>query len=184
MSTLVVDLSSVVHTARWIDKGNDFSIPLVIHNSIDAILNNALLYKVKDIFIAVDGRDYWRRDLYPEYKAGRPRDERYEDMKVVFSEVKRFFSEFTKIPVCEVYKCEADDIIARFVHTHENVVILSSDKDFVQLLRDDVRLIGCTKNTKERFSDNPELDLFIKIIRGDAGDNIKSAYPRVRTTTV
>lgn len=182
MTTMVADLSSVLHACRWgSGKEAGFSIPLIIHSTIDSILNNALLFKCDKVFVACDGKDYWRREIFPTYKAGRPKDEHYEEMKEIFMAVKEFFGEYTKIPVCEVHRAEADDIIARAVEIiDDDIVILSTDKDFVQLISDRVRLYSPTKNTGERFSEDPEFDLFVKCIRGDSSDAIKSAYPRVR----
>lgn len=183
MTTLIVDLSSVVHACRWgSTKDAEFSVPLIIHSTIDTILNHALLFDCDSIFIACDSRNYWRRDIYPEYKAGRKKDDRWEEVNEVFDEVKDYFTNYTKVPVCEVLRVEADDIIARAVKRFDRSVILSTDKDFIQLISENVRLYSPTKNTGERTCADPKYELFVKLIRGDSGDNITSAYPRVRST--
>jgi 5'-3' exonuclease len=105
-----------------------------------------------------------------------------------------------------VIKCpnaEADDLIARFIalHPDDEHFIISSDTDFVQLISENVKQYnGLTnqlitldgyfddkgkpiidKKTKQpKLLEDPKYQLFKKIIRGDATDNIFSAYPGVR----
>ena len=101
-------------------------------------------------------------------------------------------------------EAEADDIIARFIALHpaDHHTIVSSDTDFVQLLAHNVdqyngitdELLTLTgiwdgkgkrvtdKKTKEpKTVPDPEWLLFEKCMRGDASDNVFSAYPGVRT---
>jgi len=98
---------------------------------------------------------------------------------------------------------EADDLIARFIHLHPNdkIFIISSDSDYVQLINDNVRQyngvsnqlittdgyfddkgkIVLDKKTKQpKLLEDPQYLLFKKCIRGDATDNVFSAYPGVR----
>jgi len=101
---------------------------------------------------------------------------------------------------------EADDLIARWIQTHPNDehVIASSDRDFYQLLAPNVKIFnGITKEiisltgiTDDKFKTvldkktgepktlggDPSWLLFEKCMRGDASDNIFSAFPRVRKT--
>jgi 5'-3' exonuclease len=108
---------------------------------------------------------------------------------------------------CSVLRCptaEADDLIARFIHLHpdDTHYIISTDTDFVQLIGPNVlqyngvsnELITLNgyfkdngkplidKKTKEQklLEGTPEYLLFKKIIRGDSGDNVFTAYPGVR----
>lgn len=101
---------------------------------------------------------------------------------------------------------EADDLIARWIQTHpdDQHVIASSDRDFYQLLAPNVQIFnGITKEIisldgitddkhktvidkktgePKTLGGDPEWLLFEKCMRGDAGDNVFSAYPRVRKT--
>lgn len=113
-----------------------------------------------------------------------------------------FLREKTNVSVIRHPNAEADDIIARFIdlHPNDNHYIISTDGDYVQLISDNVsQYNGVTnelitingyykdngkpvidKKTKEHklLEDTPEYLLFKKIIRGDAGDNVFTAYPR------
>lgn len=114
-----------------------------------------------------------------------------------------FLRERTNASVLRVPNAEADDIIARFIalHPDDEHYIISSDTDFVQLISENVhqyngvasqliKLDGYyndrgkpvidKKTGVQKLLEDPEYLLFKKIIRGDATDNIFSAYPGVR----
>jgi len=115
-----------------------------------------------------------------------------------------FLREKTNCSVLRHERAEADDLIARFVHLHPNDehYIISSDTDYVQLISENVKQYNGVANqlitlegyfddkgkpvkdkkTKEpKLLGDPQFHLFEKIMRGDAGDNVFSAYPGVRT---
>jgi len=114
-----------------------------------------------------------------------------------------YLREKTNCSVIRHENAEADDIIARFINLHpdDDHVIISSDSDFVQLISDNVtQYNGVTnqlvtlegyfndkgkpiidKKTKEpKVLEDPEYLLFEKCMRGDATDNVFSAFPGVR----
>jgi 5'-3' exonuclease len=115
-----------------------------------------------------------------------------------------FLREKTNVSVIRHPQAEADDIIARFIHLHPNDehFIISSDTDFYQLITENVKQYnGITnqlitvdgyfddrdrpvidKKTKQHKTlGDPKFILFEKCMRGDATDNVFSAYPGVRT---
>jgi hypothetical protein len=112
-----------------------------------------------------------------------------------------FIKEKTNVSVLRHERAEADDMIARFIHLHPNDshYIISTDSDYVQLITDKVfqyngvtnqlikpegyfddkdRLIVDKKTKEPKLLEDPEYLLFKKIVRGDAGDNVFTAYPR------
>jgi 5'-3' exonuclease len=127
-------------------------------------------------------------------------DEAYFD---VMEQFLKFAKERTNMSVLQGHLIEADDWIARWVqlHKNDNHIIVSSDSDFFQLIADNVSIYDgikghlITKNTvlndkgqavidkKTGYPMEPpnaEWELFKKIMRGDPGDNIMSAFPGVR----
>ena len=115
-----------------------------------------------------------------------------------------YLKEKTNCSILRHEQAEADDMIARFIHLHPNDThyIISTDSDYVQLIAPNVLQYNGVQNelitingyfkdsgkpvidkkTKEQklLEDKPEYLLFKKIIRGDGGDNVFSAYPGVR----
>lgn len=190
MTNLIVDLSGITHSARHtITKGDELTKGLIIHKTLMNISFAYNKYKAKGLLIACDNRNVWRREIYPEYKAQREvnRDEHYKDTRECIEEIQRFFEECTTVPVIQAPNSEADDVIAittRAVtesHPNTQMVIMSDDRDFMQLIDNNVRLYS-PRNRGERENEDKEYDLFVKCIRGDNSDNITSAYPFVRET--
>ena len=115
-----------------------------------------------------------------------------------------FLREKTNCSILRHENAEADDLIARFIHMHPNDThyIISSDTDFAQLISENVhqyngvsnqlikldgyyddkgRLIIDKKTKEPKLLGDPSFILFEKCMRGDATDNVFSAYPGVRT---
>ena len=115
-----------------------------------------------------------------------------------------FLTEKTNVSVLRDPGAEADDIIARFIHLHPNDThyIVSSDTDYVQLIAENVhqyngmanqlitlegyhdekgRIVVDKKTKQPKTLGDPQYILFEKCMRGDATDNVFSAYPGVRT---
>lgn len=114
-----------------------------------------------------------------------------------------FLSQKTNASVLRHPNAEADDLIARFIdlHPEDEHYIISSDTDFVQLISENVhqyngvagqlikldgyfndrgKPVKDKKTGEQKLLEDPEYLLFKKIIRGDATDNVFSAYPGVR----
>ena len=133
------------------------------------------------------GANNWRRELYPEYKANRPppADDLQPQIPLV-----REATEALSIPWVEDSMFEADDLIAAYVHAGIaqglEVVIVSSDKDLMQLVRgeDDeragsVRTWDTMKNRRfgpreveEKFGVAPAQLGDLLALCGDSSDNI------------
>lgn len=184
-TNLILDLSNLVWITKYhtMKNGSLFSKELIMHEFLVFMNSLAVKYKVDGLLVACDEKTPWRKDIYPEYKANRikKRDPHYEDVKKIMNDLKDFFNIYTRIPAVSVPRAEADDIIAIATKiSPQRNVIVSSDKDFIQLINDNTSLYSPTLRG-ERTTENKEYELFEKCIRGDKGDNIFSAYPRVRT---
>ncbi|MNC23737.1 5'-3' exonuclease [compost metagenome] len=86
---------------------------------------------------------------------------------------------------------EADDLmagVAQLFHETHDIIIISADKDLMQLLRYPSVVLIDPATGKPRTLVDHEMDadlfMFVKCIRGDAGDNVQSAFPRVRMTRI
>jgi 5'-3' exonuclease len=156
---------------------------LVRHMILNTIRTYVKKFKAEfgtNIIIACDNKKYWRREIFPYYKANRKksRDSSGHDWNTIFdclNKIRDELREHSPYKVIEVDTAEADDIIAVLSIKHsanEKVMILSSDKDFAQLQK---------YPNVEQYS--PILKKFIKeplpsaqlkqlVIRGDKSDGI------------
>ncbi len=135
-----------------------------------------------EVVIACDNRNYWRRKVFPYYKAARKksRESSCYDWDSIFDSlnlIKQELKDFSPYKVLDVDDAEADDIIACLVQEYcdnEKMMILSMDRDFVQLQK--YPNVEQYSTTQKKFVNEslPILELKRKIIRGDKGDGIPS----------
>lgn len=156
------------------------------------VLNSIRSYNTKfskdygEMIIACDDRNYWRREIFPYYKANRrkAREESEIDWATVFESLNKIrdeLKEYLPYRVIQAHGAEADDIIGTLVHKYgkvvcsasdEKILILSGDKDFVQLQTySNVEQYDPVRKKYIKNKD-PEKFLYEHIIRGDVGDGI------------
>jgi len=180
---IIVDYSGLAIATIVVNKVDDEN--LLRH----MILNSLRQYRVKykrdfgELVLAIDGKNNWRRGYYPQYKANRKkkREEDTFDWAKAFSimhDIKEEILANFPYKVIEVDECEADDIIGELCANtqefgqYEDVMIISADKDFLQLQRyPNVRQYSPLLK-KEYKEDAPLVGLMEKIMTGDAGDGI------------
>jgi DNA polymerase-1 len=121
----------------------------------------------------------FRREIYADYKATR--DAQPEELTAQFPLARELASAWG-IPILEVPGYEADDVIATLVERAPEdveVVIVSTDKDLMQLVGEKVALLDTMKDRRigpaeveERFGVRPEKLLDVRALVGDSSDNI------------
>jgi len=142
--------------------------------------NNQFKDKYGEIVLCYDTGNYWRKDIFPEYKASRKKAQKsdgidwgriYGYFGTVREEIKEVF------PFKSMYlnHLEADDIISVLVenlYDKENILIVSSDKDFQQLQRfPNVQQYSPNKKSMIVCED-PEAFLVEHMVKGDVSDGI------------
>ena len=126
------------------------------------------------------GRKTFRNDLYPEYKAHRPPPP--EDLVPQFALIREAVARFN-VPAIERDGFEADDLIASYARAARTagypVIIVSSDKDLMQLVGDGVRMRDPLKDrligedeVREKFGVGPDRVVDVQALAGDATDNV------------
>ena len=177
-----ISLASVMMHLN-ITKRDSVDMGMVRH----MILNSLRMYRQSyfkefgELVICYDSKNYWRREYFPEYKAGRRKSREtsshdwndiFECLNTIKSEIKDNFP----YKVLEVYGAEADDIIATLCgeleYDNGKTLILSGDKDFIQLHK--------FKNVKQyspitkKFinGEDPKEYLYQHILKGDSSDGI------------
>ncbi len=137
----------------------------------------------KMIVIFDAARENFRNKIFPEYKANR--GDAPDDLIPQFPLIRECVKSFN-IPQLEIEGFEADDLIATYVSLAEKdkieTIIVSSDKDLMQLVRNDVTMLDPMKNKKieikdveEKFGVKPDKVIFIQALTGDKVDNIPGA---------
>ncbi|MFN3699951.1 MAG: DNA polymerase I [Alphaproteobacteria bacterium] len=125
-------------------------------------------------------RKNFRNDIYPEYKANR--DAPPEDLIPQFALVRQATEAFD-IPAIELEGYEADDLIATYARLAteqgKKVVIVSSDKDLMQLMNENIRVLDPMKgkfmaqsDVLEKFGVPPERVVDVQALAGDSVDNV------------
>ncbi|HVZ03273.1 DNA polymerase I [Hyphomicrobium sp.] len=126
------------------------------------------------------GRDTFRNDIYPKYKAQRPPppEELLPQFPLIRDAVRAF-----NVACVELERYEADDIIATYaklaVNAGGDVTIVSSDKDLMQLVRPGVTMFDGMKAKRigrdeviEKFGVPPEKVIDVQALAGDSIDNV------------
>ncbi len=141
-------------------------------------------YKKEKLIVIFDAaRENFRNNIYPNYKANR--GETPEDLIPQFDLIKKSVKAFG-IPQIELEGYEADDIIATYAFEAQKInidsLIISSDKDLMQLVNDKVAMLDPMKNKKinkeqvfEKFGVGPDKVIQIQALTGDKIDNIPGA---------
>lgn len=187
---ILVDLNQVMisNLLMQIRNANELDENLIRH----MVMNSIRMYNVKfkeqygEIVICADDRKYWRRDLFPYYKASRKkaREQSALDWNLIFESLNKIrdeLKEFFPYKVIQIEKTEADDVIATICHkfgvylknsSTEKILILSSDKDFLQLQK--FTNVEQYSPMQKKFLREPNPESFLKdhILKGDTGDGI------------
>jgi len=125
-------------------------------------------------------RKTFRSDIYPEYKAHRPPPP--EDLVPQFSMIRDAVRAFN-VPMYEMQGFEADDIIATYARRAKaegyDVVIVSSDKDLMQLVDENITMLDPMKQrrigpdeVREKFGVGPDRVIDVQALAGDSSDNV------------
>ena len=154
------------------------------------VLNSLRSYRSKfqgefgELVLCYDNKTNWRRDYFPNYKHSRRkgRKESKLDWNNIFDTlhmIKDELIEFFPYKVLEVDNAEADDIIASVVFhvasepkNYEKVLILSSDKDFIQLQK--YNFVSQYSPMQKKYVNGIDPTTYIKehILKGDRGDGV------------
>ena len=147
-----------------------------------AVLNTLRLYRTKfvsefgELILCCDDRKSWRKELFPNYKASRKKTRSaapidWDNLYECLNQLKEELSEWFPYKVLQVEKAEADDIIAVLVGlANERTLILSSDKDFIQLHHFNVRQYSPIQ--KKFVEGDAKWSLHEKLVKGDVGDGV------------
>lgn len=163
------------------------------------VLNNIRFYEKKfssqygELILCYDSKKYWRREFFPFYKQNRKKDREKSglDWGIIFdclNKIRDEIKEYFPYKVMEVDGAEADDVISVLCKTQcernivneqlgnkiEKVLILSGDKDFIQLQKYSnvdqynpvmKKIVKCSKSEVREFVNE-------HVVKGDRSDGI------------
>jgi 5'-3' exonuclease len=207
--SLVVDISNILFRVSAVQKNSPYSrdasldelVGLCMHISLYSIFKWYNKFKPDFVVFAFEGGNIWRKDYTTTENVRRA----YKGNRVIDPEMKHYYqlieafretiSAHTSVCCLCIGTMEADDAIAAYCQLYarpdHDIYIISGDRDFTQLLSlPGVKLVnpdnGKLRNQPGDKDYEPDLDywIFKKCIRGDGGDNVPSAYPKVRETRI
>ena len=152
---IIVDLNQTMLSNLMAQLGNHLNAQVEENMVRHMVLNAIRSYKHKfgdeygELIIACDNTNYWRKQIFPYYKANRKKaiSESELNWKTIFdcmSKIRAELKEYFPYRVIDVETAEADDVIATLCETfgatpgminRDKILILSGDKDFIQLHR-------------------------------------------------
>lgn len=207
---LCVDASNLLYRTFYAYKNeDDTTLAGMAHHLALTTLNKYFkAFKPHQIVLCFD-RSNWRKEYTKSekciskkiYKNNRRKDmtpkqkQKYQQFLTHLNEFESLMKEHSTSVVLAANKLEADDLIAGVVeycnldpNEQNQIIIISSDQDLLQLLKHpNVQLIN-PSNGKERtledWDGDANLFLFEKCIRGDRSDNVQSAFPNCRKTKI
>jgi len=180
---ILIDLSQIMIASTMMSMGKgqtQVDVNMVRH----MVLNSLRMYRQKyhneygELVLCCDGRKSWRRSHFPQYKAARKtsRDSDSRDWTQIFGcldTIKSELEEFFPYKYIQIDDAEADDIIGFLAKTEgEPIMIISGDKDFIQLqVKKNVKQYSPI--TKKIIVDkDPAKYLKEHILRGDTSDGV------------
>ena len=186
---IIIDLNQTMIANLMAQLGNHTNVELqedlIRHMVLNALRSYRQLYlEDGDIVIACDDKRYWRRQVFPAYKANRKKAREQSELDwnqifTILNKIRDELKQYSPYKVLLVNGAEADDIIATIcakrgtiIKSSENIHILSGDKDFVQLqIYNNVHQFDPVRK-KQIKSTNPYKYLREHILKGDRGDGI------------
>lgn len=186
---ILVDMNQVTISNLMMQIGsrkNDVDEDLVRH----MVLNSLRSYRSKfseefgELVLCYDSKKYWRRDFFPNYKCNRKKDRENSglDWTLIFdtlNNIRDEVREYFPYKVLEVEGAEADDIIASVVfhiaktpNEFEPVLVLSGDKDFIQLQKHN--FVKQYAPVQKKFINGIDPTIYIKehVLKGDRSDGV------------
>lgn len=185
---IILDLNQVMIASLMMQhsKNMELNEDLLRHMILNSIRYNKNHFQNDfgdEFIIACDDKNYWRKKYFPYYKASRKsnREKSGLDWNAIFTilnKVRDELKEFFPYPTIQVETAEADDVIAALCKVNGRqlggsaILILSGDKDFVQLQK--YSNVSQYDPTRKKWIVNQEPNAYLieHIVKGDTGDGI------------
>jgi hypothetical protein len=183
---IIIDLQQVMISNLMQQLGNYTNAQIDENMMRHMVLNTLRSLNVKfrdeygELIICCDNTNVWRKKVFPYYKANRKKAKDASDLdwNSIFqclNKIRQELKDYFPYRVIDIEQCEADDIIGTLTRTlsnnNVNVLIISSDKDFIQLHNKNVKQWDAIRK-KWLSHPDPKKYLMEHIFKGDSGDGI------------
>jgi len=184
---ILVDMNQVTISNLMIQmKDEPLSEDLVRH----MVLNSLRSYKTKfskdfgELVLCYDDKHCWRKDYFPYYKQNRKKARsesslNWNELFDILTKIQNELEENFPYKVLKIDGAEADDIIAILSNKisstpnlYEEILIISGDKDFIQLHNDRIKQYNPVLNKFVGKGENPVIYIREHILKGDRSDGI------------
>jgi len=181
---IIIDLNQVMISNIMSQIGNHTNMKLEENMVRHMVLNSILSFKNKhkeygELVIACDNTNVWRKQFFPYYKDNRRKKQSsseldwnsiFECLNKIREELKLYFP----YRVIDVMSAEADDVIATLTFNikDEDILILSGDKDFIQLHSNP--RVKQFDPVRKKFVSHPDPKRYLieHVLKGDSGDGV------------
>lgn len=208
---MVIDTANLLFRVAAVNRGASFGTPeeqagLALHMAFQSVHKYYKKFKPDQIAFTFEGGRNWRKTYTKStdavsgniYKANRVKDASMEPYFALMDSFREVMQLHSSAIILRNDLCEGDDVFAGYVEVNavrsdgqDEIIGISGDRDFVQLLKyPGFRLIN-PDNGKDRnqpgdkeYYEDIDYFLFKKCVRGDMGDYVFSAYPKVRETKI
>jgi hypothetical protein len=193
---IIIDFSGIAVAAAFSQKQPaDLDQGLIRHMILNSLrMHNAKNRGVYGEMVITCDSSSWRREVFPEYKASRKKNREASSVDwnkffTMANTVRDEIEENFPYPVITVDRAEADDIIGTLVldsqefGCNEEILIVSGDKDFLQLQK--FSNVKQYSPVQKKFlkSDDPRRYLFEHICKGDSSDGVPNVLSSDNTFT-
>lgn len=204
---ILIDMNQVMISNLMVQINNrsELTIELIRHT----VLNSLKSYKRKfgkeygDLILCYDSKRYWRRSFFEYYKSNRKKDREksghdWNSIFDVLNQVRQEIKENLPYKVVIVEGTEADDVIAvlckeqKLINTRlqnnmqppNKVLILSGDKDFIQLQKHS--FVRQYNPVQKKYVDGVDPKVFIleHVVKGDRSDGIPNIFSQDDTFAI
>ena len=202
-SYIIIDGNSLAYASQAIverdpkkrlihPNGSEVTAIFGVIRAIKASISMLCTHRTPErIIVTWDSRAQWRRDIYPAYKGNRDSEERNETVEALKAQRSDIETILTPLGIDQlrIHGSEADDIAAMLtdlaLRKGHDVVLVSNDKDWAQLVGEHVNFHSPLRSLKGRdeytldsfheltgFNISPTQFVDFKALTGDSSDNI------------
>jgi 5'-3' exonuclease len=201
MKTVLIDFRNLCKIASYSIMSGEIACTFptemeeIGYRIVKWLLALRLDYPEDQLYLLNDKPPYWRsaflvdwytkRGLEPVIYKGNRNTQPWlfktskTDLETFYDQIKNDMSFLLEATIVEEVGYEADDIFGLMARTMDNVVGCSNDSDWRQLCSDNVSILDLYTNMLH----NDPIDIRIKYIAGDAGDNIKGCPKKKKDGT-